>query len=294
MHAQTTRHQHRLLPSLVCISVLLALVGVLVTTSFHHENPALPTPEPVIDPSTVPYIEQWGNLNPTVKRNSYDKAGFFTQDGRIHYSDTEYIALQGVDVSDHNGAVDWASVQANNIDYAIVRLGYRGYGNGALVTDQRFLENAAALEQLGMDYGIYFFSQCISIEEAEEEARYILSVLDGLHPTLPVYFDWEPISDSARTAEMELSLLTDCALAFCQILEQAGLKTGIYFNQEYGYLHYDLDRLSNQELWLAEYAQAPSFYYHFHQWQYSCTGSIPGIDTVVDFNLRFIPSNAFT
>lgn len=293
LKTHSPRHLKRRTRPLVIVITLLALALVVIgaATGLRRDDPPV-LPEPVVDPATTPYIDRWGELLPGAKRNEYDHLGFTAVDNRMQYTGADQTVLTGVDVSDHNGAIDWSAVKGDGIDYAIVRVGYRGYGNGALVTDERFGENAAALEALAMPYGLYFFSQCLSVEEAREEARFVLTQLEGRAPTLPIYFDWEPISDAARTADMDLTLLTDCALAFCQTIEAAGFDAGIYFNQEFGYLHYNLITLKDYDLWLAEYAEAPSFYYHFHQWQYSCTGSVAGISTVTDLNLRFIPKEA--
>lgn len=291
MTVKTPRRQRRRYRPLIIPVTLVLLLAVIfgAAKSFQQEEPPLPDPEPVVDPVTAPYMEQWGELDLSVRRNDYIDSAFFVADERIGYTADDYTVLQGVDVSDHNGEIDWPTAQADGIDFAILRLGYRGYGNGAIVKDEQFFSNAEALEQLGMDYGVYFFSQAISVEEAIEEAEFVIQQLHGHAPSLPIYFDWEPVSDTARTAEMDLLQLTDCALAFCRTIEAAGFDAGIYFNQEFGYRHFNLISLREYDFWLAEYAQIPSFYYHFDQWQYSCTGTVEGIGTAADLNLRFVP-----
>lgn len=293
MSNATKRRQRSRFRPLVLLVSLIAMIAVVMgaASSFRQEEPPLPEPEPVIDPVTEQQAPQWPALDPAVKQNDYAETAFAVLNDRIGYSGDDYTVLQGVDVSDHNGAIDWPAVQQDGIDFAILRLGYRGYGNGAIVKDERFYEHAESLEQLGLDYGVYFFSQAINVDEAVEEARFIIAQLNGHTPTLPVYFDWEPVSDAARTADMTPQLLTECALAFCRTIEDAGYKAGIYFNQEYGYRHFNLLSLKDYDFWLAEYANAPSFYYHFHQWQYSCTGTVSGIETAADLNLRFIPKS---
>jgi len=294
VNTQAPRRQRRRFRPLILLLTLTAMLAVLIgaTTGFQQQKPPLPDPEPAVDPVTDSYEDRWGELDRAVKRSEYAKEAFASSDDRVHYTGSDYTVLHGVDVSDHNGVIDWDAVQLDGIDFAIVRLGYRGYGNGAIVKDEQFFENAEALDCLDMDYGVYFFSQAISVEEAVEEAQFVLTQLQGHAPSLPVYFDWEPISDTARTANMNPLLLTDCALAFCQTIEEAGFEAGIYFNQEFGYRHFNLITLKDYDFWLAEYADAPSFFYHFQQWQYSCTGSVAGIHTATDLNLRFIPKEA--
>ena len=92
----------------------------------------------------------------------------------------------------------------------------------------------------------------------------------------------------ARTDEVESSLLTDFAIAFCQDVAEAGYTAGVYFNQDLGYLSYDLSRLTGYELWLAELADTPDFYYDFQVWQYSHTGTVSGIAAAVDRNVSFV------
>lgn len=136
--------------------------------------------------------------------------------------------------------------------------------------------------------GVYFFSQAVTPEEAEEEADYVLDILDGQELAFPVAFDWETIAgDEARTDGLDGETMTRCAAAFCKRIEDAGYRPAVYFNQTQGYLRYDLRELTDYELWLAEYDSAPDFYYHFDLWQYSHTGRVDGIQGDVDLDLAF-------
>ena len=159
---------------------------------------------------------------------------------------------------------------------------------GGLFLDQTFEKNLRGALDAGLEVGVYFFSQAITPEEAEEEADYILEVLDGQALTFPVAFDWEPITgDEARTDGLDGETMTRCAAAFCKRIENAGYRPAVYFNQTQGYLHYDLRELTDYELWLAEYGTVPDFYYHFDLWQYSHTGRVDGIQGDVDMDLAF-------
>jgi GH25 family lysozyme M1 (1,4-beta-N-acetylmuramidase) len=218
--------------------------------------------------------------------NTYRADAFTMCDGLMRYSDGE--ATIGIDVSYYQGDIDWQQVKNAGIDFAILRLGYRGYSAGTLVEDERFREYIAGASAVGIDVGIYFFSQAINEQEAKEEANFVLSRLGDYTVKYPVVFDWEIIGNKpARTDGLSTKTLTACAKTFCDTIADAGYIPGIYFTKYLGYVSYDLSQLSEYEFWFAEYSKAPSFYYDFDMWQYSDTASIPGIKGRVDMDICF-------
>ena len=176
---------------------------------------------------------------------------------------------------------------ADGIDFAIIRLGYRGYTEGGLMMDERFQANIQGALDAGLEVGVYFFSQAITPQEAEAEAAFVLNAVEDYEITYPIAFDWEPITggQTARTDGLTGEMLTQCAAAFCAKVAEAGYEPAVYFNQDLGYLHYDLRELTDYTLWLAEYDTKPDFYYHFDLWQYTHTGTVAGIQGNVDLNL---------
>ncbi|MCI8808682.1 MAG: glycoside hydrolase [Oscillibacter sp.] len=221
--------------------------------------------------------------------NPYDKDAFrLDEKGRMTYELNGRRARVGIDVSTHQKDIDWEAVAADGIEFAMLRLGHRGYSEGGLFMDQTFEQNLQEALGAGLDVGVYFFSQAVSPEEAEEEADYVLEVLNGQTLTFPIAFDWESIpGDEARTDGLDGETMTRCAAAFCKRIQDAGYHPAVYFNQTQGYLHYDLRELTDYELWLAEYDPTPNFYYHFDLWQYSNTGRVDGIQGNVDLDLAF-------
>ena len=221
--------------------------------------------------------------------NPYDRSAFTVDDqGRLTYEKDGKRAKTGVDVSIYQGEVDWPAVAADGIDFAILRLGHRGYTQGGLFLDETFEQNLKGALDAGLEVGVYFFSQAVTPDEARQEADYILSVLDRQELPFPVAFDWESIPGAdARTDGLDGETLTRCAAAFCARVADAGYRPAVYFNQTQGYLHYDLRDLTDYDLWLAEYHAAPDFYYHFDMWQYSHTGHVEGIAGDVDLDLAF-------
>ena len=197
----------------------------------------------------------------------------------------------GVDVSDHQGAIDWSAVASDGVDFAFVRVGNRGYTEGALYADTRYAENIDNATSAGLDVGAYFFSQAVSVEEAREEAEFVLRLLAGRYLALPVAYDHEPVADGAgRANNMDRETLTACARAFCERLEQGGYETMIYGNSG-DMARYDRADLGGRPVWFAEYdAAEPHAQFDFAIWQYTNGGSVAGIDTAVDLNLLLPPA----
>ena len=224
--------------------------------------------------------------------NRYDNAAFVKTDGRMEYVGGDRASLAGVDVSSHQGTVDWAKVAADGIDFVIIRCGGRYYGSGKVFEDKQFKSNIRGALDAGLQVGVYFFSQATNQTEALEEAQFVLDTIADYPVDGPVVFDWENIgTDSARTDGMTSAQVTAAANAFCGRIKAAGYQPMIYFNQYIGYLLYDLDQVTQYPFWLAEYTDKPTFYYHFEMWQYTSSGSVDGITGKVDRNL-WMPKEA--
>ncbi len=278
--------RQRLVTVAAAILILVScLVSLLAFCSSRTEEPPAASAEVEPEPEP-PMIEYRGRLLPIledVPANEYAVEAFSVDDsGFLHYAD----APLGVDVSSHQGTIDWEQAAGAGIDFAMVRAGRRGYTEGGLYEDERFGENVRGALAAGLDVGVYFFSQAITAEEAAEEAAYVLELIDGYPLTYPVAFDWEPITEAeARTDGIGADEVTDCALAFCRAVADAGYTPVVYFNVGQGYLSYRLDRLADYPFWLAEYHESPGFYYHFDLWQFTDEGRVPGIDGCVDLDL---------
>ena len=138
---------------------------------------------------------------------------------------------------------------------------------------------------------MYFYSQAVNVAEAVEEAQYTLALLNGRALEYPIIFDWEIYSDTARSSGVDKQTLTDCAIAFCDTVALAGYKPMIYISLEVAYEKMDLSRLTGYDFWFAQYnsRNQPDMYYNYRIWQYTDSGSIPGIEGRVDMDLAFIP-----
>ena len=220
---------------------------------------------------------------------SKDREQLKLRNGRMYYIDNSKVnSLLGVDVSVHQGDIDWEQVKEAGINFAIVRLGYRGYGTGEYELDEKYKDNIIGAREAGVNVGVYFFSQAITAKEAVEEAELVIKSIKDLDVNYPVVFDWELIGeDTARTDNISVDVLTDCCVAFCETIKNAGYTPMIYQNKRTSLFKLDLNRLNDYEFWLAEYNDEPSYYYDFDMWQYTSSGSVPGIKGRVDMNICF-------
>lgn len=270
------------------LAMLLAGMALLLAVL---DRPAKEPEEEPAGPATFQFGEQTLEVLEGMPLQPYDWRSFSTESlgggrWRAVYRQNGRSARTGIDISFYQGEIDWQAVAGDGIDFVILRLGYRGYTEGGLFTDQYFDQNLRGALDAGLDVGVYFFSQAITPEEAEAEAQYVLNALEGYDTACPIAFDWEPISDNtARTNGLDGGTLTRCAAAFCKTIQQAGRRPAVYFNQSLGYLRYDLRELTDYDLWLAEYGGKPDFYYHFDLLQYTHTGRVAGIEGDVDLDL---------
>lgn len=192
--------------------------------------------------------------------------------------------VPGIDVSHHQGDIDWQAVRDHGVEFAIIRLGYRGYDDGLLHVDEKAVENLTGAREAGLKIGAYFFSQALDADEAEEEAALALQVLDGMPLDLPLAYDWEYVSPDKRTGDMEADALTGCVHAFCDTIQAAGYQPMVYFNQELSQTLLDLDTVRSYPFWFARYAPQMDFDRKVLLWQYSDQGQIPGIREKVDLD----------
>ena len=197
-------------------------------------------------------------------------------DGSVTYTGTAYRVLQGIDVSTFQQDIDWQAVADSGIAFAFIRAGYRGYGKGGIVEDDRFRQNVAGACAAGLRVGLYFFSQAVTPEEAAEEAQWLVDAARDYKIDMPLVFDWENIDqstvaagDTVRTAEMTGKDVTACAAAFCETVTAAGYDAAVYGNRWQGYYDYDFAQLKDYAFWVSAPGTADDFYYAHDFWQYS-------------------------
>ena len=285
-HRRSSVGRTRLILILLCIVLAAAMLWCALSLILRVGTYSGHTvgKDPVQEQTPVEPVD----LEPTVPENSYDPAGFYEEGGFKRYKSDDTLASVGVDVSSHQQEIDWELVAANGVEFAMIRVGYRGYTEGEIQPDDYFVQNIEGARAAGLDVGVYFFSQALDEQEAIDEANYVLEQIKDYPLSYPVIFDWEDIEADARTDGMDSVQLTKNAIAFCDTIKQAGYRAGVYFNQRFGYEEFDLESLQDYVFWLAEYNDTPSFSFHFQIWQYCNDGRVDGIKTDVDLNLAFL------
>ena len=297
------RRRRRLLPILLLIAAVLVVGGLLTAVILSlrggtRTQTASPDPHEgqvyITDGSDMVWMTPYEGI--PVSGLSADEFRRDTNDDgtdaeRIRYLGTDYATRWGVDVSNHQGAIDWAALKKQGIDFAYLRIGLRGYGEaGTLYPDRSFDSYYEGARAAGIDVGAYFFSQATTVREAADEALYALRLLRGRTLDLPLYYDWEPVlQEDSRTLDNSQLQLTAQARAFCGILRRAGYDAGVYMNRQQGYYRYSLPCLTDCKLWIADPGDYPDFYYRFDVWQYDHGARLDGVSEIIDLNLEFRP-----
>lgn len=231
-------------------------------------------------------------FNASYPKHPYNPEAFVWGDnGRMTYTENKSFRVRhGIDVSEFNYDIDWESVKEDGIEFAFIRIGFRGYGEGDIYEDPYFAANLEGAKAAGIDVGIYFFAQAVSEEEAEEEARYILDRLGGIELEMPIVYDVEPIrTDDARTDKVTGAQFTKNTAAFCRVIEENGYEAGYYANLKWEVFMLDMRELTDYTMWFAGYADRPQTVYDFSIWQYTDQGEVAGVPTNVDMDLQLIP-----
>lgn len=194
--------------------------------------------------------------------------------------------VMGIDISKHNGNIDWNAVKNSGVQYVILRCGYRGSASGVLVEDQKFKRNIQGATAAGLKVGIYFFSQAVNEVEAVEEASMTLSLIKKYRITYPVYIDVE--SANGRADGISKAARTSVINAFCQTIRNSGYTPGLYANKNWLTEKINTGALGGCKIWLAQYVAAPTYGGRYEMWQYSSRGSIAGIKGNVDLNVSYM------
>lgn len=223
-----------------------------------------------------------------VEKNDIDFDKMIIDNGYRYYKGDK-VSKIGVDVSKYQNDIDWVKVKQSGIDFAIIRVGYRGYGSeGKIVLDENFNKHIQGAADAGLPVGVYFFSQAVNEEEAIEEAQAVINAIKGYNITYPVIFDTEYIPNSnARANDLSKDDLTRISSTFCEEIKKSGYEPMLYANEKWFLLHLDLRELNEYPLWFAGYRDEITFPYKIKMWQYTESGTVDGIDGNVDLNIMF-------
>lgn len=204
------------------------------------------------------------------------------------------VGLSGIDVSEHQGTIDWKKVKAAGIDYAMIRAGF-GWEEIDDQTDASLVQNVTGAKQAGLPFGLYHYSYADTVEEAKKEAEFLLDILEAnnIAPSdlsYPIAFD---IEEPDRLNVSQRRVNTDMVNAFCEIIRDAGYLPMVYASKTViqDYLYYD--EISANNIWMAAWTSTPNDTEIFDNcfpvdmWQYSESGTVDGINGRVDLNICY-------
>ncbi len=275
-------------------SVKDARFGVYVPCNYED-----PDGDRIITPRTE-YLAEKVTLNHTygryllpryevVERVKYDWEKLHS-DGKYWYMTDdagECVSEIGIDVSKHQGEIDWEQVAASGIQFVYVRMGYRGCNEGTLELDEYALANLEGAKANGLKVGVYFYSQAITVQEGIEEAQFVLENLNGMELDYEIVWDTEYYNrEGARGNTTSRELRTQIGKAFCETIANAGYTPMVYSNTYWSILHIDRDQLAEYPFWFAYYGDKISYSFDFDVLQYSESGSVPGVTGDCDMDIR--------
>lgn len=262
--------------TLILACLFLTGCGISVQPQTHqigHNPPSvIQTSAPTVAPTEDP-----------IPANPYGPLDFGKENGYLTCLAGQ--SMLGIDCSYWQGQVNWQKVKDAGIEFVMLRIGQRGSEQGILAEDKMVHKYYQGAKAAGLKIGGYIFSQAINPEEAVEEAEFMLNIVKDWDVDMPLVFDWEYLDATARTGNMDARTLTDCAIAFCETIEAAGYEPMIYFNIDHARTKLYLEELLDYKFWLALYDTPMTYQYKIDMWQYTCTGSVPGISGNVDINV---------
>ena len=254
-----------------------------------------PTPVPTPAPTPVP-PSPWGWRDYEGQRyyllsGSSVLTGLHLIEGKLHYFNEygHHARTLGIDVSYHNKGINWEAVRAQGVDFAIIRLGYRGWETGLLHEDECFRQNLRGAKDAGLKVGVYLYSTAVNVPEAEEEAAFILTQLNGFPLDLPVYLDTEQSGEYpwGRADRLDKARRYEVITSFCRAIRDGGYAVGVYSGQNYLKNHVAFHTFSQYPIWLASYTRynrLPDFPYHYDMWQFTDRAVVAGVRGLVDMS----------
>lgn len=270
------------------IGAVIVLLVILVAGMVRSGVFSIRTPDPTTAPTSMerPGMPTEETLPPP-EANPYGPVDFLLDEESQQITLLSGEGIKGIDVSSWQGDIDWQQVKDSGVEFVFIRLGGRGTSEGNIYPDEMRDVYYEGAKEAGLKVGGYFFSQSITIEEAVEEAQYALEAVKDWEVDMPIVYDWEYIGDGARTDDMNSGLLTDMVKAYCNTVREAGYDPMVYFGRSHSIDLLNLSELVDYGFWLAMYDPIMDYPYKVDIWQYTETGTVPGISGNVDINLWF-------
>ncbi|MBR1692619.1 MAG: hypothetical protein IJ711_07580 [Lachnospiraceae bacterium] len=234
--------------------------------------------------------EQWVMINAYIPKHNYDFVGLVYQEPVMrYYENGTNISHLGIHLNKSSGKVNFSRLKSAGVEYAIIRVGMRGYQNGQLSIDDSFETYLEEAQKAGLQVGLSFYSQAVTEEEAAEEANLLLECIGERQITYPIVFDMELVTnDTSRVQLQSKIVLTGIADAFCRTIRDAGYTPMIYGNKYWLLRRIDLTKLGDYDIWLSQEADVPDYPYKFAMWEYTREGEIQGVDGDAALSISFI------
>ncbi|MGN0385053.1 MAG: GH25 family lysozyme [Lachnospiraceae bacterium] len=234
--------------------------------------------------------EEWVLISPYLPKNEYDYTKLVCQSNLMkYYVEGRQVSFVGADISKYQDYVDFVKLKKAGVDFVMLRVGGRGYSTGQLNEDDYFEENLKRAKDAGLSIGLYFSSQAITEEEAEEEARFLLERIGDAKIDYPIAIDMGFVeNDTARVEEISRAERTNLTKKFLETIEMEGYIPMIYGDKDWLLKRVDLSKLTDYDIWYSETADLPDYPYRFSMWQYTKTASIDGISGYANLNISFI------
>lgn len=280
--------------------------------NMYPDETVVVTPKPSVSPSPKPSHEpteeekaadgkhvqvsykdgtsEWIPIEEKIPLHEYDFTKMKEKNGKlISYEGNKKISFLGVDISETNGSVDFKALKEDGIDFVMLKIGERGYESGVITIDEAFVTNADKAREAGMEIGVYFCSQAVTVEEAAAEAKFVTDNLLPYKVTYPVAFRMDEVqNDSARTDILDEKQKSAITEAFLSSVEKEGYSVILYGSKNWLLTELVPEMLSEYEIWLTEFAPIPDYPYQFKMWEYAQGDDVRGIQREVNYTICFV------
>ena len=277
------------------------------TTFVEAEPTTSPSPTPSHEPTDeekekdgkhtlVTYkdgTQEWIEIVSKIPLHTYDITNLKITNGKMaYYQDGEKCSWLGVDLSKNSGKVDFKLLKENGIDFVILRLGSRGYESGVVTLDENFVANITAAQNAGLEVGVSFFSQAVTVQEAVDEANFVVSNLVPYQIHYPVVYDMEYITnDDSRIDILKEEDKTEIAEAFLSTVEREGYRTLLYGNKSWLLTELLPEvLLPEYDVLLSDQSSIPDYPYQFRMWKYATNQEIDGVENPAAYLISFVDS----
>ncbi len=234
--------------------------------------------------------EEWVTITPYLPKSDYDYSNLVLQSDRMsYYIDGKKVSYLGMRVDKYDDYVDFNKLKNNGIDFVMLRVGVRGYGTGTVTFDDYFADNLSRANQAGLNIGLYFTSQAVTLEEAIEEANILKTAVTDYKIAYPLCVDIGFVdNDTSRIEELTKAEKTEILRTLCDEIKNGGFNCIIRADKEFLIKEIDLSKFSDVDIWLDNHGDLPDYPYAFAMWEYTGNATVDGVKGYSDLTISFI------